>query len=181
LEQVHNHVDLPFATYCDVRLKQFHNAEANIVCVGDAAHAMSPVLGQGINFALLDAQTLSQCLHDAAADKSPLLHSTFREQLAAALLRFSSLRRPALRYYQSISFFLNPWFQSSTVPGMALARDLLFNPMTRLPMLRQQMLLSQVGAKSGFFPLHRLDRSIEWEYWNTDILSPQDPVAVLTK
>lgn len=53
----------------------------NTVLIGDAAHAMSPNLGQGANQALEDAATLCAVL-------------TKEQDLSAALQRFDRLRRP---------------------------------------------------------------------------------------
>jgi 2-polyprenyl-6-methoxyphenol hydroxylase-like FAD-dependent oxidoreductase len=59
------------------------------VLLGDAAHAMTPDLGQGANQALEDAATLTRLLADpAAADPPPA------GVLDAALDRYDRLRRP---------------------------------------------------------------------------------------
>ena len=44
-------------------------------------------------------------------------------------------------------------------------RDLFFDPFTKLPIAREQMLLTQIGAKSGFFPILSLDQRIKWDHW----------------
>ena len=48
------------ARYGDVRMRRWHGD--GIVVLGDAAHAMSPQLGQGVNLALADASCLADCI-----------------------------------------------------------------------------------------------------------------------
>lgn len=54
--------DLACARYRDTVHRQWHRGRA--VLVGDAAHAMSPQLGQGVNMALLDAMVLRDALRE---------------------------------------------------------------------------------------------------------------------
>lgn len=70
-----------------------------IVVLGDGAHAMSPQLGQGVNFALLDASCLAACLT--------------AYPLPVALVHYQRCRRLALFYYQLATRWLTPWFQSN--------------------------------------------------------------------
>jgi 2-polyprenyl-6-methoxyphenol hydroxylase-like FAD-dependent oxidoreductase len=129
-----------YAGYLDVRMRHWHGP--GVVVLGDAAHAMSPQLGQGVNLALWDAWTLARCL---AAERD----------IATALARYSALRRAHLRFYQRVTRWLTPLFQSSLRPAGWL-RDLAFPALSRLPWVQQQMLRGMAGLKLGF-----LRRSID--------------------
>jgi 2-polyprenyl-6-methoxyphenol hydroxylase-like FAD-dependent oxidoreductase len=61
-------------------------ARERTVLLGDAAHAMTPDLGQGANQALEDAATITRLLEPIASDDDPAI--------AAALARYDALRRP---------------------------------------------------------------------------------------
>jgi 2-polyprenyl-6-methoxyphenol hydroxylase-like FAD-dependent oxidoreductase len=107
-----------------------------VVLAGDAAHAMSPHLGQGVNLALLDAECLARQL-----DQRPL---------AEALGAYAAERRAHSRYLGLMSQMLSPFFQSeSRVLGWG--RDLALPLMCSVPWLRRQMELSVAGLKCGFF------------------------------
>ncbi|HEX7815696.1 NAD(P)/FAD-dependent oxidoreductase [Dyella sp.] len=123
-EQIHR------ARYRDVVLRKPH--QGNVVFVGDAAHAMSPQLGQGVNMALLDAQALA---HGLATCTS----------LALALGHYHRRRRRHLAIYQRLSRWLTPWFQSN-YSVLSPWRDLTFGPLGRFPLSRQSMLRVLTGT-----------------------------------
>src|SRR5262249_36091327 len=59
-ETVTDFGQLLFSTYQHVWMPRWH--DRHVLFLGDAAHAMSPHLGQGINMALLDAWCFAECL-----------------------------------------------------------------------------------------------------------------------
>ena len=142
LEQIRSPDDLLLAAYHDVRLPRWH--ADGLVLIGDAGHAMSPQLGQGVNLALLDAEVLAQCV------------GAGREPLPAALARYSVLRRRHLRFYATASRWLTPAFQSSH-GWLAPPRDALTQPLSRVPWIRRQMLASLAGVKTGVLGSMSLD------------------------
>lgn len=123
------------ASYRDVVMRRPHRGR--VVFLGDAAHAMSPQLGQGANMALLDAQALASALQRAAS-------------IEGALAIYTRERRAHVPVYQFISRWLTPLFQSDH-DQVARLRDALFGPFGRAPILRGEMLKVLAGVKCGMF------------------------------
>lgn len=114
-----------------------HWSHGRAVLLGDAAHAMSPQLGQGVNMALLDAHALRDALrvHGAVAD---------------ALAAYERQRRSHVGIYHFWSRWLTPLFQSDRDTA-ARWRDRLFHPLSRVPGGRGQMLRVLTGTRKGWF------------------------------
>jgi 2-polyprenyl-6-methoxyphenol hydroxylase-like FAD-dependent oxidoreductase len=123
------------ARYRDVVMRK--PALGRVVFLGDAAHAMSPQLGQGVNMALLDAQALADAL--AACN-----------EVADALHRYQRDRRAHLAVYQRLSRWLTPLFQSER-DRLARLRDFGFGPLGRLPLASGQMLKILTGTKQAWW------------------------------
>ncbi len=115
--------DLVLATYRAVSLPSW--SDPTLVVLGDAAHAMSPHLGQGANLALGDALALAEAL---ATGGPP----------AEAFRSYERRRRPLARRYGWFSALLSPLFQSG-IPGLALMRDLGLPPLVAFPPTQRLM------------------------------------------
>ncbi len=127
---------LATASYRDsVLAAQWHRGR--LVAMGDAAHAMSPQLGQGVNMALLDALALRDALRGAG---------TLDQRLAA----YAGERRAHVGVYQFWSRWLTPLFQSDSRVAAGL-RDLALHPLGRLPGGRGNMLQVLAGTRRGWF------------------------------
>jgi 2-polyprenyl-6-methoxyphenol hydroxylase-like FAD-dependent oxidoreductase len=133
LERLRGPEELLFAQYRHISMPRWHGER--IVLLGDAAHAMSPQLGQGCNLALVDAAVLADVL---AAAPSP----------TAALPRYTRERRAHLRYYLWATRGLTPLFQSDH-DWLGRLRDGLMPIVGKLPWFRRQMCLSMAGHMRG--------------------------------
>jgi len=122
------------ASYRDVTLRHWHRHR--LVVLGDAAHGMSPQLGQGVNMALMDAMALRDALR-LQADVAPALQAYQRQ------------RQAHVGVYQFWSRWLTPIFQSD-LDWVAHARDVAFLPAGRLPGGRGHMLRVLSGTQHGF-------------------------------
>lgn len=135
LAQVADMDQLIFAAYQDVVMDPCPGGP--VVFLGDAAHAMSPQLGQGANLALMDAWALSRCL---AKDES----------IPDALVSYRAERAANIRFYQFASRWLTPVFQSGH-EWITPLRDLCMGPAGKVEWIRREMLRSLAGVKTGLF------------------------------
>ncbi|HEX5122082.1 MAG TPA: NAD(P)/FAD-dependent oxidoreductase [Rhodanobacteraceae bacterium] len=128
-------VQLNRARYRDVVLKQV--SHDRVVFIGDAAHGMSPQLGQGVNMALLDAEALADALR-AHTD------------VARALAQYARTRASHVAVYRRLSRSLTPLFQSDSA-WLGALRDKAFGPLGRLPLARTEMLKILTGTKRSWW------------------------------
>ena len=136
------------AAYRDAIPKHWWQGRA--ILLGDAAHAMSPQLGQGVNMALVDALALTTRLREAAT-------------VAEAFAGYERERRAHLAVYHRYSRWLTPLFQSDH-DAIAALRDLAFLPAGRLPLVRGHMLRVLTGIQSGWWGRYPLEAAFVVEF-----------------
>jgi 2-polyprenyl-6-methoxyphenol hydroxylase-like FAD-dependent oxidoreductase len=133
LKQVDSLDQVLFTRYQDVSMRQWHYQ--NIVYLGDAAHAMSPQLGQGANLALWDAMVLSDCLQQ---------HSKVEPALAA----YTAARKSHLRFYQAANRWATLWFQSD-YNFLGTIRDYMMPVSLYIPGIEAAMVRTMAGINTG--------------------------------
>jgi len=131
---------LTFATYRSARMR--HMTAGRVVFIGDAAHATSPHLGQGLNLALQDAEILAKHL---TPDADPTV----------ALQQYEAERRAVVQFYSRLTAFLTPYFQTAN-PILQFGRDCALPVMPHLPWVGKQMVLTMAGLKTGWLTHSRL-------------------------
>lgn len=129
---------IAIAEYADVRLTPWHHE--NVIVIGDAAHAMSPQLGQGANMALIDAHILATTLAQGLAQGQAIDQS---------LQAYSRRRARHIAYYQMASRIMTPLYQSHYPVGWL--RDIGTVIGRHIPPVYRQYLLTLCGAKQGTF------------------------------
>jgi 2-polyprenyl-6-methoxyphenol hydroxylase-like FAD-dependent oxidoreductase len=134
LDAIRDPDDVLFSAYHDVVMGPWHTR--GIVALGDAAHAMSPQLGQGANLALWDAMVLADSLEAERGD------------VVRALDRYSRTRRDHLGYYQLVTRALTPFFQSDH-DFLGTLRDLFMPVMNRVGFFNRAMVLGMCGTADG--------------------------------
>ncbi len=114
--------------------------DQRLVLVGDAAHGIHPIAGQGLNLGFRDAITLADLVIDAVTrGEDP--------GATALLLRYQRARRGANLLMLTATDALDRLF-SNDIPPLRLARDLGIAMVHRLPPLKRFFMRQAMGGVS---------------------------------
>jgi 2-polyprenyl-6-methoxyphenol hydroxylase-like FAD-dependent oxidoreductase len=119
-------------------------AKPPVFLVGDAAHAMTPNVGQGANSAMVDSLVLMLMLRRAAASEKSL------DDVAD---EYTNLRRPFVTKIQRTARQSGDLAAKTSAPAR-LARNLVFAASRNFAALRRRSLLLSAGynpAENGYF------------------------------
>jgi 2-polyprenyl-6-methoxyphenol hydroxylase-like FAD-dependent oxidoreductase len=133
VQRLHSFDDLVFSTYRAVWMPSV--VSGKLVFLGDAAHACSPLLGHGINQAMVDAMDLANAIEQS---------SSVDESLA----QYNAMQRLRNGYYSALSALLTPTFQGRS-NWIGVARDLALPRLQSIGPLRRLMLRTLVGVRPG--------------------------------
>jgi 2-octaprenyl-6-methoxyphenol hydroxylase len=118
------------------RLSAMHAARytaTRLVLVGDAAHGIHPIAGQGLNLGLRDALALAELISGAEDPGDPNI-----------LAAYQAARRPANLAMLAATDMLDRLFSTNN-PAIRLARDLGLATVNRMPRLKQRFMLTAMG------------------------------------
>jgi 2-octaprenyl-6-methoxyphenol hydroxylase len=107
--------------------------DTRLALIGDAAHGIHPIAGQGLNLGLRDALALADLI---AAAEDP--------GAAPLLAAYQAARRPANLLMLAATDTLDRLF-STDFPPVRLARDIGLAAVNRLPRLKRTFMLAAMG------------------------------------
>jgi 2-polyprenyl-6-methoxyphenol hydroxylase-like FAD-dependent oxidoreductase len=119
-------------SFAHVRMRTWHTKQ--LVCIGDAAHALDPQLGMGANMALADAITLAAALRHVTAPQVP-----------NALATYQAARQSQLRAYETASRTLSALTESDGAYS-TIANRIANGFASKLPFVRRRI----VDAVRGY-------------------------------
>lgn len=120
-------------------------ASGRVVLVGDAAHTINPLAGQGVNLGFQDAQALQEELVEARRAGQPLASPD-------RLTRYEARRRPANRRMM-LAMDLFYYAFSNRIPPLHLARNAGLAFANHLPFAKNQVARYAMGIDDQLPPL----------------------------
>lgn len=139
-ESVSKPVDFPLQL---IRAKELY--QQNLVVIGNAAHTIHPIAGQGLNLGLRDVATLLEKVIKAKKAKQPINHTKLLQSYADA--RLWDYRRIINLTHALVGIF------SNSLLILALSRTTGFVLLQRIPALRKLLArttMGMLGAQDPF-------------------------------
>ena len=121
--------------------------DERLALVGDAAHGIHPIAGQGLNLGLRDAIVLAGLVADAVSSGAD-------PGGAGLLARYQAMRRPDDLAMLAATDLLDRLFSSNN-PLLRVARDAGLAGVGRMPALKRAFMrqaMGMAGEKAGGFP-----------------------------
>ncbi len=115
-------------------------ADTRLALIGDAAHGIHPIAGQGLNLGFRDVMALSDLLIDAHARGEDVGNDLL-------LRRYQAARRPANLAMLAATDLLDRLFSNDN-PAIRLARDLGIAGVNRMPRLRRAFMQAAMGSSA---------------------------------
>ena len=112
-----------------------------LALVGDAAHGIHPIAGQGLNLGFRDVAKLAELVIAADADGADIGDP-------ALLRRYQAARRPANLAMLAATDVLDRLFSNDS-PAIRLVRDLGIAGVNRMPPLRRAFMRAAMGGAGG--------------------------------
>lgn len=147
--------DLPPLTHLDgrasfpiARQHAKHYVRDRVVLVGDAAHTINPLAGQGVNLGFQDAQCLQALLRECRRSGTDLAN-------AATLAQYEHQRRPANRRMMLAMDLFYHLF-SNRLPPLHLARNLGLGLAQAMPFARNRVARYAMGIEEQWPPALQL-------------------------
>lgn len=144
--------DLPPLTHVDARAsfpiarqhaKQY--VSGRVVLVGDAAHTINPLAGQGVNLGFQDAHSLQAALREAKRAGGNLAHSRW-------LAHYEQQRRPANRRMM-LAMDVFYYLFSNRIPPVHLLRNLGLGAAQAMPFARNRVAKYAMGLEDSLPPV----------------------------
>ncbi len=115
-----------------------------VALVGDAAHMINPLAGQGVNIGLLDAAALAEVVVDAHKQGKDFAETR-------VLKRYESMRRRENLKMMTVMDVFYQSFSNDLLP-IKLIRNLGLGLAQRLPPIRNKVMRTAMGLEGGFLP-----------------------------
>lgn len=127
-----------------------HYVKAGVALVGDAAHMINPLAGQGVNIGLLDAAALAEVLVDAGKRGKDIAD-------VAVLSRYESMRRTENLKMMTVMDVFYQSFSNDILP-LKLVRNLGLGLAQRLTPVRHKVMRAAMGLEGKLPKLARGER-----------------------